>query len=112
MTGVLALAGPVLTGPVLAGGILAEGSSDGGEFTAVSVSPGLPGFITMFLIAIATLLLILDMTRRIRRSQARERVEARMRAEEAERAAHPGTATGEDAAGGVDGRGREDRPER
>lgn len=60
------------------GTVLAEGS-DGKDFTPVSVSPGLAGFVAMFLIAGATVLLILDMSRRIRRSQARERVEQRMR---------------------------------
>lgn len=60
--------------------------SDGEELTVVTVSPGLPGFIAMFLLAAAVVLLAVDMTRRIRRLQARERVAERHRLEE-ERAA-------------------------
>ncbi|MDO5662200.1 MAG: hypothetical protein Q4G40_05865 [Brachybacterium sp.] len=58
------------------------------EHTVVTVSPGLAGFVAMFLIALAVVLLVLDMTRRIRRVNARARVEERLRAEDeaAERA--------------------------
>lgn len=62
-----------------AGVVLAEGASDGGGFTPSSVTPGVPGFLVVFLLGLATLLLILDMTRRIRRMQARERVAERHR---------------------------------
>lgn len=63
------------------------------EFTTVSVSPGLGGFIAMFIIAALVVLLVVDMSRRVRRVQARERVEQR-RAEEqvsASSAAAPAT---------------------
>lgn len=66
------------------GHLLAETPSDGQDFTAVTVSPGLPGFIVVFLIAVALVLLVLDMSRRVRRIQARERVEERHRLEEEE----------------------------
>lgn len=52
--------------------------SDGEELTVVSVSPGLPGFIAMFLLAVVVVLLVVDMTRRVRRVQADARVEARI----------------------------------
>lgn len=52
--------------------------SDGEELTVVSVSPGLPGFIAMFLLAAVVVLLVVDMTRRVRRVQADARVEARI----------------------------------
>lgn len=63
--------------------VLAEGASDGREMTAATVSPGLPGFIAMFLIAVATVALLVDMSRRIRRMQARDRAQQRLLAEEA-----------------------------
>lgn len=66
--------------------LLLAAPSDGEELTVVTVSPGLPGFIAMFLLAAAVVLLAVDMTRRIRRLQARERVAERHRLEE-ERAA-------------------------
>ena len=60
--------------------VLADGPSDGGEgFTPTNVTPGVTGFIVVFLIGAATVLLIVDMTRRIRRIQARERVAERHR---------------------------------
>jgi len=52
------------------------------EFTGDpnSVSPGVIGFVVIFLIAAATVLLVLDMTRRIRkvryRDEAREKIAA------------------------------------
>lgn len=62
--------------------VLADGPSDGGEgFTPTNVTPGVTGFIVVFLIGAATVLLIVDMTRRIRRIQARERVAERHRLE-------------------------------
>src|SRR5690625_5860519 len=63
------------------GEVLASPPSDVEEFNPVTVSPGLPGFITMFLLAAVVVLLVLDMTRRVRRVQATERVEQRMAAE-------------------------------
>lgn len=63
--------------------VLAEGGSDDGGFTPTSVTPGLTGFIVVFLVGLVTVLLILDMTRRVRRMQARERVAAAHREESA-----------------------------
>lgn len=48
----------------------------------VDVSPGLGGFLATFAIAVVTILLVIDMNRRIRRLRFRER-----QAEEARRAA-------------------------
>ena len=75
------------TGIVLAlGELMADPSpSDGGEFNSVSVSPGLPGFLAMFVLAVAVVLLAIDMNRRTRRVQARARVHERMAAEDRER---------------------------
>ena len=56
--------------PVL-GAVLqaAPSPSDGGEeeFTSVTVSPGLPGFFAVFVLAVVVVLLLVDMTRRVRR---------------------------------------------
>lgn len=70
------------------GCLLADPSpSDVDEFNAVTVSPGLSGFIAMFILAVVVVLLVIDMTRRVRRVQAKDRVENRMaEAERAERA--------------------------
>lgn len=50
-----------------------------------AVTPGVVGFVAIFLVAAATILLLLDMTRRVRRtryrSEARERLEAEARGE-------------------------------
>ncbi|WP_347040537.1 hypothetical protein [Brachybacterium nesterenkovii] len=82
--------------------VLADGPSDGGEgFTPTNVTPGVTGFIVVFLIGAATVLLIVDMTRRIRRIQARERVAERHRLE-AERIGD------EDVDGGAAGAGKDD----
>ncbi|MFB2556550.1 hypothetical protein [Herbiconiux liangxiaofengii] len=52
-----------------------------------SVTPGIVGFIVTFLIAVATLLLVIDMVRRVRRvnyrAQVREELEAELAAKEA-----------------------------
>ncbi|MDN5600845.1 MAG: hypothetical protein L0J57_07430 [Brachybacterium sp.] len=74
------------TGIVLALGelVAAPSPSDGEEFTSVTVSPGLPGFLAMFVLAVAVVLLAIDMTRRTRRVQARARVQERMAAEDRE----------------------------
>lgn len=76
---------PTGSGLEMLGEVLASPPSDVEEFNPVTVSPGLPGFITMFLLAAVVVLLVLDMTRRVRRVQATERVEQRMAAERAER---------------------------
>lgn len=51
------------------------------------VTPGVIGFIAIFLIAVATVLLILDMTRRIRRTRYREEIRAKLAEEQADAAA-------------------------
>jgi len=53
-------------------------------FDEDKVSPGVVGFIAIFLIAAATVLLIIDMTRRIRRVRYRAEVQEKLDAEEAE----------------------------
>ncbi len=50
------------------------------------VTPTWVGFLMTFLVAVATLLLILDMTRRIRRTRYREEIRAKLAAEAAESA--------------------------
>ena len=55
----------------------APSPSDGEEFNSVTVSPGLPGFLATFVLAVVVVLLLIDMTRRVRRVQARARVEER-----------------------------------
>lgn len=75
------------------------------EFDPNTVTPGVMGFVVTFLVMIAVLLLILDMTRRIRRTNYRAQVQEQLDAEEraeAEGAAEPSdagepTATGADA---------------
>ncbi|MDV3297204.1 MAG: hypothetical protein LOY01_15540, partial [Brachybacterium paraconglomeratum] len=65
----------------------APSPSDGEEFNSVTVSPGLPGFLATFVLAVVVVLLLIDMTRRVRRVQARARVEerqAQLEREEAE----------------------------
>ena len=86
-------AGVLLAGPFPSDG----GPSDGSGFNSVTVSPGLPGFIAMFILAVAVVLLVLDMTRRTRRVKARAAVQERMDAEQAERDAAAAAAEGEDA---------------
>ena len=49
-----------------------------------SVSPGVVGFTVTFLIAVAAVLLILDMTRRIRRVRYRAEIAEKLDAEKAE----------------------------
>ncbi len=48
------------------------------------VSPGWLGFLIIFLIAVVTVLLIIDMTRRVRRMRYRAEVTEKLDAEEAE----------------------------
>jgi hypothetical protein len=55
------------------------------ELDPLTVSPGLVGFLATFAVAVATVLLILDMVRRLRRMRFREDQERR-REEEAARA--------------------------
>lgn len=94
---------------VTAGGALltAPSPSDGFEFDAVSVSPGLGGFIAMAFLAVAVLLLILSMTRHIRRITARERVRLRREAQEQAAREYADGADGRtDGAGGGEETGR------
>jgi hypothetical protein len=48
------------------------------------ITPGVIGFAITFLIAVATVVLLLDMTRRVRRVRYREEARERIAAEEAE----------------------------
>lgn len=45
------------------------------------ISPGWIGFAITFLVALATVFLVVDMTRRIRRTRYREEIRARLEAE-------------------------------
>lgn len=106
--------GSVMTGAFAAGGVLvaegaSDGPSDGQDLNAVTVSPGLPGFVVMFLIAVALVLLILDMSRRVRRITARQRIEERHRLEELEDLEEDRRAELADG-GGADGSGRDAGP--
>jgi hypothetical protein len=53
------------------------------EVNPVMVTPGVVGFIATFGVGIASLLLILDMVRRVRRVRYREEISAKLDAEEA-----------------------------
>lgn len=75
----------------------APSPSDGRELNSVTVSPGLPGFFAMFVLAVAIVLLLVDMARRVRRVQAKGRVEERMAARSAEQREHSGVETDADA---------------
>ena len=48
------------------------------------VTPGWLGFLAIFLIAVATVFLLIDMTRRIRRVRYREEIREKLAAEEAD----------------------------
>lgn len=54
-----------------------------GEFTGDEniITPGVIGFLVTFLIAVATVLLIIDMTRRVRRVRYRDQVREEIAAE-------------------------------
>ncbi|PJJ62212.1 hypothetical protein [Compostimonas suwonensis] len=64
------------------------------EFNPDTVTPGVIGFFSIFFIAVATVLLILDMVRRIRRTNYRAEVQERLAAEVAAQAAGAGSAAG------------------
>jgi len=53
------------------------------EVNPVMVTPGVNGFVATFGVAIASMLLILDMVRRVRRVRYREEITAKLDAEEA-----------------------------
>ncbi len=61
------------------------------EFTGNEdlVTPGIIGFIVTFFIAVATVLLVVDMTRRIRRVRYRAEVQEQLAAERAAAASDP-----------------------
>ena len=59
------------------------------DFDPNTVTPGVVGFLVFFLIALATLLLCLDVVRRIRRTTYRAEIKARLDAEVAARDADP-----------------------
>ncbi|MDQ1555149.1 MAG: hypothetical protein QOI02_151, partial [Actinomycetota bacterium] len=61
------------------------------------VTPGVVGFIAIFLIAVITVFLLIDMNRRIRRTRYREEIRDRL-AEEAEQAGQAGRASRADQA--------------
>jgi hypothetical protein len=48
------------------------------------ITPGVVGFAVTFFIAIATVLLIIDMNRRIRRVRYREEIQEKLKAEQAD----------------------------
>lgn len=84
-----------------------------------SVTPGIVGFIVTFLIALVTLLLVIDMVRRVRRVNYRAQVREELEAEAAAAAAADGsvantggagTTTPDDGIGRPDGSGRPDDP--
>ncbi|TFD28177.1 MULTISPECIES: hypothetical protein [Cryobacterium] len=55
------------------------------NFDPNTVTPGVIGFVVFFLIAAATVLLCLDVVRRIRRTTYRAEIRERLQAEQAER---------------------------
>ncbi|WP_104138555.1 MULTISPECIES: hypothetical protein [unclassified Cryobacterium] len=63
------------------------------DFDPNTVTPGVVGFLVFFLIALATLLLCLDVVRRIRRTTYRAEIKARLDAEVAARDADPNAPT-------------------
>ncbi len=54
-----------------------------GDFDPDSVTPGVVGFALTILVAIAVVLLVVDMSRRVRRVNYRQQANARLDAEEA-----------------------------
>ncbi|TFB71265.1 hypothetical protein E3O06_12955 [Cryobacterium glaciale] len=62
------------------------------DFDPNTVTPGVVGFVVFFLIAVATLLLCLDVVRRIRRTTYRAEIKERLDAEIAARDADPDSA--------------------
>ncbi|WP_420363904.1 hypothetical protein AABM26_06255 [Curtobacterium aetherium] len=64
----------------------------------VDVTPGVAGFVAIALVAVVTILLVVDMTRRIRRTryraEVRERLEAEVAGDRADAPAADGTTAG------------------
>jgi hypothetical protein len=63
------------------------------DFDPNTVTPGVVGFLAIFFVAAATLLLCLDVVRRIRRTTYRAEIKARLDAEVAARDADPSAPT-------------------
>ncbi len=59
------------------------------------VTPGVVGFVVTFLFAVAVVLLVLDMVRRIRRVRYRAEIAAKLDAEQAQQAGDPAAAADE-----------------
>lgn len=53
------------------------------DFDPNSVTPGVIGFVFTFIVAALTVLLVIDMVRRIRRTQYRQQVQEKLAAERA-----------------------------
>ncbi|MFP7761035.1 hypothetical protein [Marisediminicola sp. LYQ134] len=68
---------------------LATAAEDAEEFDPNTVTPGVVGFFVMFAIAAIAVLLILDMTRRVRRTRYRGEISERLDAEEAAAGSDP-----------------------
>lgn len=64
------------------------------DFDPNTVTPGWIGFVAVFFIAVATILLILDMTRRVRRVRYRAEIGEKLAAERASAAAETPKAEG------------------
>ncbi|TFD68798.1 hypothetical protein [Cryobacterium ruanii] len=69
--------------------VLAATPTPDPDFDPNTVTPGVVGFVVFFLIAVATLLLCLDVVRRIRRTTYRAEIKERLDAELAARDADP-----------------------
>ena len=65
--------------------VLAVTPTPAPDFDPNTVTPGVVGFVVFFLIAVATLLLCLDVVRRIRRTTYRAEIKERLEAELAAR---------------------------
>lgn len=79
-----------------------------------SVTPGVWGFVVIFLIAVVVILLVMDMTRRIRRVRYRAEIAAKLDAEESLTAGggHSDVARAADRTDRADRSDRADRPNR
>lgn len=64
------------------------------EFDPNTVTPGAWGFAAIFLVAVATVLLGLDMVRRVRRTTYRAQIQEKLQAEAAAREANEGDPPG------------------
>ena len=70
------------------------------EFDPNTVTPGVIGFFAIFLIAAVTVLIVLDMNRRVRRTRYREEVRDKLAAERAASEASPADTSGDAAQAG------------